>query len=213
VARQNRVTPSGDIIATPERGTFMGNRGALHDAEGRIRRPWQVKRWIACVLEFKGRKRQVMAPGHYTELFFLDEATALAAGHRPCAECRRERFNAFREAWRSAHAGSDGSCLPTADEMDRRLHAERVGPDHSRRSFPANLGELPNGVFIRRADSEAKAFLIWNDGLLAWTAGAYAGQTGRPRSAEVLVLTPQSTVRVLRAGYVPAVHPSALALA
>ena len=93
--RQNRVTPFGEIIATPERGTFMGNRGVLHDAEGRIRRAWQVKRWIVCVLEFRGRKRTVMTPGPYTELFFLDEATALAAGHRPCAECRHARFLDF----------------------------------------------------------------------------------------------------------------------
>src|SRR6202451_2054834 len=100
VSRQNRVTPFGDLVATPERGTFMGNRGVLHDAEGRIKRVWQLKRWIVCVLEFRGRKRQVMTPGRYTELFFLDEATALAAGHRPCAECRRQRFNAFRDAWK-----------------------------------------------------------------------------------------------------------------
>src|SRR5580658_8982867 len=90
--RQNRVTPFGYLSATPERGTFMGNRGVLHDSEGTIKRPWQVKRWLICVLEFRGRKRTVMTPGHYTELFFLDEATALAAGHRPCAECRRPRF-------------------------------------------------------------------------------------------------------------------------
>jgi hypothetical protein len=93
--RQNRVTPFGDIIATPDRGTLMGNRGVLHDGEGRIRRMWQVKRWIVCVLEFRSRKRTVMTPGRYTELFFLDEATALAAGHRPCAECRHTCFLAF----------------------------------------------------------------------------------------------------------------------
>src|SRR5215472_1932663 len=153
VPRQNRVTPFGDIIATPERGTFMGNRGVLHDAVSRIKRAWQLKRWIICVLEFKERKRQVMTPGHYTELFFLDEATALAAGHRPCAECRRERFNAFRMAWRSAHPGSSDSPLPSAEEIDCQLHAERVGPDRSKRLFEASLDELPNGVFVRRAGS------------------------------------------------------------
>src|SRR5437762_13426760 len=124
--RQNRVTPFGEIIATQGRGTFLGNRGVLHDGAGHVKRAWQLKRWLVCVLEFRGRKRQVMTPGHYTELFFLDEATALAAGHRPCAECRRERFNAFRKAWRSAHPGAGASSLPTADEIDRRLHAERV---------------------------------------------------------------------------------------
>ena len=108
--RQNRVTPAGDIIATPERGTFFGNRGVLHDDQGRIRRTWQLKRWLICVLEYKGRRRTVMTPGRYTELFFLDEATALAAGHRPCAECRRERYNAF------CAAGAPGMHGP----LDRR---------------------------------------------------------------------------------------------
>src|SRR5919204_6549006 len=103
--RQNRVTPFGEIVATPERGTLMGNRGVLHDGEGRIRRPWQLRRWLVCVLDLKGRKRRVMTPGRYTELFFLDEATALAAGHRPCAECRRARFLAFCSAWGTANPG------------------------------------------------------------------------------------------------------------
>jgi hypothetical protein len=210
--RQNRVTPFGDIVAIPERGTFMGNRGVIHDAEGRIRRAWQLKRWIVCVLAFKGRKRQVMTPGHYTELFFLDEATALAAGHRPCAECRRERFNAFRRAWRSAHAGGSGS-LSSADEIDSRLHAERIGPDRSKRLFEASLGELPSGVFVRRADWGEDAVLVWNDGLLAWSAEGYTRRMDRPAKAEVLVLTPESTVATIRAGYVPEIHPSAVALA
>ena len=100
--RQSRVTAFGEIVATLERGTFMGNRGVLHDAEGQLKRPWQLKRWIVCVLEFRGRKRQVMTPGRYTELFFLDEATALAAGHRRCAECRHARFLAFCNAWKTA---------------------------------------------------------------------------------------------------------------
>src|SRR3954465_3835639 len=116
--RQNRVTPFGQIVAEPQRGTLMGNRGRLHDEEGRIRRPWQLERWIVCLLEFKGRKRQVMTPGHYTELFFLDEATALAAGHRPCAECRRVAFDAFR---RALAVGAADQLLRTAVEIDRRL--------------------------------------------------------------------------------------------
>jgi hypothetical protein len=209
--RQNRVTPFGDIIATPERGTFMGNRGVLHDSESRIKRAWQLKRWIVCVLEFKGRKRQVMTPGHYTELFFLDEATALAAGHRPCAECRRERFNAFRMAWRSAHPGSSGS-PPSADEIDNRLHAERVGPVRSKRQFEASLDEMPSGVFVRHPDWGADAYLVWNRGLFPWSAGGYTKRLDRPKKAEVAVLTPESTVAAIRAGYVPEIHPSAVAL-
>jgi hypothetical protein len=207
VSRQNRVTPFGDIIATPERGTFLGNRGVLHDAGDHIKRAWQVKRWIVCVLAFKGRKRQVMTPGHYTELFFLDEATALAAGHRPCAECRRERFNAFRQAWRSARPATPGQPLPSADEIDTTLHAERIGPDRSKRLFRAKLDELPNGVFVQYADEGEKAYLVCDDRLLAWTPGGYAKGV-RPKKAEVLVLTPESTVGAIRAGYSPVIHPS-----
>ena len=211
--RQNRVTPYGDIIAVPERGTFMGNRGVLHDADGHIKRNWQVKRWIVCVLAFKGRKRQVMTPGHYTELFFLDEATALAAGHRPCAECRRERFNAFRKAWHSAYPAATSEPLPTANEIDTRLHAERIGLDRGKRLYWANLDDLPNGVFIRRVDGGEKACLVYDDRLLVWTPGGYAERLARPKKADVLLLTPEATVAAIRAGYAPDIHPSALARA
>ncbi len=204
--RQNRVTPFGEIIATTERGTFLGNRGVLHDDEGRIRRNWQGKRWLVCVLEFRGRKRNVMTPDRYTELFFLDEATALAAGHRPCAECRRERFNAFRNAWRL----EENLQPPTAAEIDNRLHAERLAPDKKKKVFLANLADLPNGVFIRIADGGENAYLVWNDRLLLWTAGGYSGQKKRPHDAKVVVLTPKSTVEAIRAGYVPEIHPSAV---
>lgn len=144
--RQNRVTPAGVIVATPERGTLMGNRGLLHDDEGRIVRAWRVKRWIACLLQFKERKRQVMSPGLYTELFFLDEATALAAGHRPYAECRRDRYNAFRDAWT---AGGRGAGEVKATEIDSRLHEERLEPGGTKRTFQANLDDVPDGVFVR----------------------------------------------------------------
>src|ERR1700733_8093615 len=121
---QNRVDPFGNLISTPARGTMMGNRGgALHNSDREIVRSYKSRRWIACVLEFRGRRRTVMSPRRYTELFFLDEAVAFAAGHRPCAECRWERFNAFKEAWRCAR-GLDN--LPFADEMDLDLHRARI---------------------------------------------------------------------------------------
>ncbi len=208
--RQNRVTPFGEIVATPERGTFLGNRGVLHDAEGRIRRAWQVKRWLVCVLEFRGRKREVMTPGSYTELFFLDEATALAAGHRPCAECRHARFLDFCTAWRLAHPGDGGSQQrPTADVIDRRLHAERVNPDRSKRTFKAALDELPDGVFVTFEASSEQAYLLRGDGLSPWSPGGYGERRPRPPGVSVVVLTPPSTVATIRAGYVPEVHPSA----
>jgi hypothetical protein len=205
VPRQNRVTPFGGIVATTERGTLMGNRGLLHDGGGRITRPWRERRWIICLLRFKGRKRQVMSPGHYTELFFLDEAMALAAGHRLCAECRRERFVAFRDAWLR---GNEGASPLTAPDIDRRLHAERLGPGGTKRTYQAGLDGLPGGVFVRLPGGE-RAWLLWNGLLLAWSAGGYRERVRRPRGVEVAVLTPPSTVAAVRAGFAPAVHASA----
>ncbi|MDG3004457.1 hypothetical protein [Paludisphaera mucosa] len=185
----------------PGTGTFLGNRGVLHDDRGRIRRPWQLRRWILCVLEFRGRRRAVMTPNRYTELFFLDEATGLAAGHRPCAECRRARFLAFRDAW----APGDGA-RPRATAIDGRLHAERVGPGRAKRTFEADLDALLDGVFVTVEESP---HLVLGDTLLAWTPGGYAGRRPRPRGVRLPVLTPSSTVVAIRSGYVPDIHPSA----
>ena len=207
--RQNRITPFAEIVAVPERGTMMGNRGILHDADGRIRRRWQVKRWLICVLEFKGRHRTVMTPNRYTELFFLDEATGLAAGHRPCAECRRSRFLAFRNAWAIGERRVIGSESIRAEMMDAQLHAERIGPDRSKRVFTANIDELPDGVFVNLDATVGDAWLIWGDDLLAWSPGGYTERRPRPRGEAVTVLTPRSTVAAIREGYVPEVHPSA----
>jgi hypothetical protein len=168
-----------------------------------------LKRWIVCVQAFRGRKRQVMTPGRYTELFFLDEATALAAGHRPCAECRHTRFLAFRNAWRTANPGDNGSPRPTAPMIDDRLHAERIGSDHSKRSFMGNLDEMPDGVFVTVAARGEQAYLVWGDHLLAWSPGGYGERRRRPKGEEVNVLTPQSTVGTIRAGYIPEIHASA----
>jgi hypothetical protein len=209
--RQNRVTPFGAVIVTPERGTFMGNRGVLHDADGRVTRAWQGKRWIVCRLEFGGRQRTVMAPGRYTELFFLDEATALAAGHRPCAECRHARFRDFGSAWRLAHPAGRGSRRPTAAEIDGRLHAERVAAGPPEGCYTAALDDLPDGVFVTGAAWGGRAFLVRGESLLPWSPGGYGGRRRRPKGEEVKVLTPESTVGTIRAGYVPEIHPSAVA--
>ena len=211
--RQNRVTPFSEIIATPERGTLMGNRGVLHNRHGTIRRNWKRTRWIICLLDFKKRKQELMKPGCYTQLFFLDEATALAAGHRPCAECRRPRFIDFCAAWQKAHPGDDEGAKLTATVIDTRLHAERLIPDRSRRSFVAALADLPDGVFVTLAGSGQQAYLVWGDHLLSWSPGGYTQRRQRSLDQEVTVLTPEATVGTIRAGYAPAVHPSAVGLA
>jgi hypothetical protein len=207
--KKNRVTPYGEIIATSDRGTFMGNRGVLHDAARHIRRAWQVKRWLICLVEFRGRKRTVMAPDRYTELFFLDEATALAAGHRPCAECRHTRFLDFCKAWKVVYPGRSRSQRPTADEIDARLHSERVTANRSKRSFTAAVNELPDGVFVTVDAWGEQAYLVWADRLLEWSPGAYRQRRPRPNGKEVRVLTPKSIVKAIRAGYIPEVHTSA----
>ena len=199
MSRQNRVTPRGELIAVDARGTFMGNRGCLHDAAGRIRRAWQLKRWIICEPEFKGRHRPVMQPGRYTELFFLDEATALAAGHRPCAECRRPAFLAFLAAWAAGRPGGETPRTPALDEV---LHRERTAPP-----WQAPLDTLPDGAFVA-LPGDPRPFLVLGGALLAWTPGGYTDHVARPPAA-VEVLTPRSTVEALRAGYRPVLHPTA----
>jgi hypothetical protein len=196
--RQNRVTPFGEIVATPERGTFMGNRGLLHDTQGRIRRTWRLERWLICLLEFRGRRRTVMTPGQYTELFFLDEATALAAGHRPCAECLRDRFNAFSKAWAEGNPGSTGRITATA--VDRQLHLEHLAPDDTKRCFEADLVSLPDGVFVQNGVWGESAWLVQGSWLLAWSPGGYTKRKRRPKRERVSVLTPRSSVETIRQG-------------
>ncbi len=202
---RNRVTPFGELVAHPARGLVYGNRGCLHDDDGRIRRSWQVKRWIACRLEFKGWHRSpLLQPGRFTELFFLDEATAFAAGHRPCALCRREDYVRFWEIWRDGHGSAAG-----ADAMDEVLHAERVDPaTRARRLHDAELGDLPDGAFVAESDA---AWLVLGGELLRWTPAGYGER--RPRgSGRVSLLTPPSLAAVLRTSWnaaVPLLHPSA----
>ncbi len=196
----NRVTPFGEIVALPGRGTLTGNRGVLIDDQRRIVRRWQSKRWIACRLEYKGIRRKVMQPHAWTELFFLDEASALAAGHRPCAECRRDDYRRFRDLWGS-HVSSDAS----ADAMDAVLHCQRID-GRAKRTHRDDLGALPNGAFVV---IENTAWLVYGGHLYAWSDAGYGAARPR-REGEIEVLTPQPIVMILRAGYRPAVHPSAI---
>jgi hypothetical protein len=197
---RNRVTPFGEIVALEGRGLIMGNRGVLHDDCRRIVRSSQVRRWIACRIEFRGRRRTIMAPRRYTELFFLDEATAFSAGHRPCRECRYADYQRFRVLWEECHGGPTG-----ADAIDVQLHDERL-IGRTKRSYRSDVGALPDGTYVAH---EADAWLVWGDELLAWSGGGYAKRKPRPARMDVDVLTPASIVAVLAAGYRPGVHPTA----
>ncbi len=205
---QNRVTPMGDIIADAARGTLMGNRGILHNASGRLGAArWRHRSWICCRLSFKNRRRRVMAPGRYTELFFLDEATALAAGHRPCCECRRDEFRAFQAAWRRAAGTPDAS----AGAIDRVLHEARVDPRTRRQiRFEVPLGDLPDGVFVLLPAGPSRPFLVLGDDLLPWQPAGYGAPRPRPSGTGCVVLTPRPTLAVLRAGYAPSLHSTAI---
>jgi hypothetical protein len=196
---RNRVTPLGELIAVAARGLVYANRGCLHDAAGRVRRRYNGKRWIACRLEFRGWQRgPMMQRGRFTELFFLDEATAFAAGHRPCALCRREDYNRFIEI-----VGASG-----ADEIDARLHEERVERS-GHRVHSARTDGLPNGAFVLH---DGHPWLVLDDALLRWTPAGYPTRVARPRGGRATVITPPSLLEVLRSDWKPAVpllHPSA----
>jgi hypothetical protein len=204
---QNRVTPLGELIATPERGLVYANRGCLHDAHGNIRRRHPVKRWIACQLEFRGWQRPaLLMPGRFTELFFLDEATALAAGHRPCALCRRADYNHLIALWADLHPDQVG-----ADAIDAQLERERLqAGTHDRRLHEAPYRELPDGAFVMRDD---QPWLVLGNELLAWSPGGYTIRVPRPARGTAAVITPPSLVALLRTErtpLVPLLHPSAL---
>ena len=186
----------------------MGNRGALHDERREIVRHFRGQRWITCCLEFRGRRRVVMSPGRYTELFFLDEAVAFAAGHRPCAECRRERFRAFQQAWKCSD-GERSNTPASALEIDAELHRSRVDRHGRKVTCEAKLDSLPSGCFVQ---IDGSAFLIWNDALLLWTPERYARKDRRPSALTVTVLTPEPIVQCFVQEYEPGIHTSALAL-
>jgi len=199
------VTPLGELVADPARGLVYGNRGCLHDDTGRIRRRYDRKRWIACRLEFRGWKRnRLLQPGRFTELFFLDEATAFAAGHRPCALCRREDYVAFGALWRDLHPGQVG-----ADAIDAQLHDERLTADRrEQRHHEEPFAQLPDGAFVSRRGTP---WVVAGRELLLWTPAGYVDRTRKPEG-RAHVITPVSLVAILRSaweGGVPLLHPSA----
>ena len=199
---RNRVTPFGQIVAIDQRGLLMGNRGCIHRGRSIIR-PWQVRRWIACALQFKDWAAPMWQPDRWTPLFFWDEAVALAAGHRPCSTCRHDDFVRWMDCWQAATGER-----PKVDPMDRQLHDERTTADRVQRRHEMSWPSLPQGSFVVVDDQPA---LVLLDRLVPWHDGprGYGAAVGRPTSGRARVLTPPSTVAVLRHGYVPLLHPTA----
>lgn len=196
---QNRVLPTGEIVATGARGSWTGNRGILHDTDHHLGRArWRHKAWICCTLDWQGRKRDVMSGRRWTELFFLDEATALAAGHRPCAYCRRSDYNRFAGAWAAAFDER-----PRAAGMDAVLHAARIGPDRRQRRDEVAAEELTDGCFVWL---DGQSWLLRDSALWAYSPTGYHGPP-RALPRRVLALTPEPLRAVLRAGYVPQMAP------
>jgi hypothetical protein len=199
---QNRVTPSGEIVSTPQRGLFTGNRGIIHDPATKtlLNRCWSSKAWLTCVCEFRGRRREVMATRSWTELFFLDEATAFAAGHRPCFYCRRDDANAFRAAWERGNSVSG----VRAPEMDEVLHRERLNGKAKRlHALPMPLEKLPDGAMVQAA---GESYLIARGRALLWS---FDGYREAQDITNAMLLTPPSALRALAAGYRPVLHPTA----
>ena len=205
---QNRVSPFSTIIATPERGTWTGNRGVIHNANREIVRNHAVKYWITCELKYKNFQRKVMTPNRWTELFFLDEATAFAAGHRPCGFCRNADFKRFKSLWLLVNGERYGlEKNAKIDQIDAFIHQERLDENGSQKTFKANLSTLPDGTFIMLNDS-AEAYLWFQQNLYEWSFRGYIKIDKFAQNQEVTVLTPYSYVEVFRAGYLPEIHIS-----
>jgi hypothetical protein len=200
---QNRVIPTGDIVATPHRGMFTGNRGIIHDPATKtlLNKRWSTPAWLTCLCEFRGWRRKVMGTRSWTELFFLDEATAFAAGHRPCFFCRRDDANRFRSAWEQGNRVAK----VLARDIDAVLHRERLDRAEKRlHPLPMPLTELPDGAMVQAG---GESYLIVQARVLRWSPAGYRGADSAIENA--MLLTPPSTLRALGAGYQPVLHPSA----
>ena len=205
---QNRVDPWGALHAHASRAaTRMGNRGILHDAENKILRPWRHQHWVCCLMSFKGIQRKPFSQGKYSELFFLDEATAFAAGHRPCSYCQRERSALFYAAWSKANTDSAREQANiTFPEIDKILHKERAIRGSGKVTYQARLDALPLGTMV---ELEGNAYLLWTKGLRAWSFDGYDQHQHSTGETLVRVLTPRSIVGAFAAGFLPLVHPTA----
>jgi hypothetical protein len=207
MTKQNRVDPFGKFHSIRARGELMGNRGILHDDAQQILRTHAHQNWVACALSFKGRHREIMQPGKYTELFFLDEATAFAAGHRPCAECRRERYNEFTECWRTVHGEPRaGKSMPQT--IDWLLHSHRIARGGQKVTFEAMIEELPDGTIFAGDD---RAVLVWNGRQFDWSFHGYV-ERAAPETGMVSVLTPRPVFDLFRHGFQPHIHRTAFSI-
>jgi hypothetical protein len=205
---QNRVDPWGKLNAVSARGAWLGNRGIIHNENKEIVAQWRHKAWVTCKLEFKGAKRTLFGQGSYTELFFLDEATALSAGHRPCAECRRDRYNEFKSLWCLANLEDASTTSVPIANIDKQLHSERALRGGEKVTFQTEFGTLPDGVFV---DIKGISFLLWQGILLEWSPHGYSKSDLAINSTDVVtVLTPASIVKLFSKGFKPQVHETAV---
>lgn len=202
---QNKVDPWGNIHAVKSRGMFLGNRGVLHNENQEIIATHRIKGWVTCLLEFKDRKREIMGPNRYTELFFLDEATAFSAGHRPCAECRRKRYNEFKEKWLEANDKNLQGKKPIAPNIDKIIHDERIY-NRQKVTYTSTINALPDGTII---EINSKAYLLWENELFEWSFSGYTkSQIVSNKNENITVLTPKSYVKAFSTGFIPEVHKS-----
>ena len=204
MARTNRVDPWGIVRAVPDRGTLLGNRGVIHDTHENVIRTHKSQAWITCRLEFKDITRPIMSPGKWTELFFLDEATAFSAGHRPCGYCRRDRFNEFKSAWLRANGDRLGQGPRGIERIDKVVHPERISQGR-KVTYKAPLRNLPSGTMIEEG---SQAYLVWNNNLFRWGFAGYSFDGVEPQCTVVSVLTPETYVRAFVEGFRPTVHSS-----
>jgi hypothetical protein len=196
---QNRVDPFGQLIKTTARGTWIGNRGVIHNEQQQIVRPFRVKPWITCALEFKGRHREIMQPNRWTELFFLDEATAFSAGHRPCFQCRYQAHQKFKKFWIKGNSHFSFDMKTPISEIDAIIHAERIAKNKSKISYMQDLKDLPNGTFITYNE---EPHLFKDKKLFLWRPEGYGNGIDLPNVETVQVLTPRSIVNMFSTGYI-----------